>query len=239
MLLFVLDAAIGTGWDQESEAAAGALSEEVDATETMIEPVEERFALKPEHLAGDVAYGTGEMLGWLVARDIDPHIPVWDRSAVAPEGTFTRTDFACDADFAYDKERDLYICPGGEKLKTSGLVHDGTTIKYIAKRSDCALCPLEPQCTSGRERRVRRDVNQEARDDTQSLKQTEAYELASIQRKKIETLFGEAKRILALTRLRRRGLSGTRDAFVLTATVQHLKRLADHTARPTPQPMMA
>ncbi len=38
------------------------ISKEVDATETMIERVEERFALKPEHLAGDVAYGTGEIV---------------------------------------------------------------------------------------------------------------------------------------------------------------------------------
>ena len=215
------------------EATPTRISKEVDATETMIERTEERFALKPEHLAGDVAYGTGEMLGWLVARDIDPHIPVWDRSAVAPQGKFTR------ADFAYDKERDLYICPGGKKLKTSGTVHDGTTIKYIAKRSDCASCPLKPQCTSGRERRVQRDVNQEARDYTQSLMQTEAYAASSGDRKKIERLFGEAKSILSMVRLRLRGLTGARDEFLLTATVQNLKRLAKHTARPPPQPMMA
>ncbi|MCH9051554.1 MAG: transposase [Proteobacteria bacterium] len=215
------------------EATPTRISKEVDATETMIERVEERFALKPDHVAGDVAYGTGEMLGWLVARDIDPHIPVWDRSAVAPEGKFTR------ADFAYDKERDLYICPGGKKLKTSGTVHDGTTIKYIAKRSDCASCPLKPQCTSGRERRVQRDVNQEARDYTQSLMQTEAYAASSGERKKIERLFGEAKSILSMVRLRLRGLTGARDEFLLTATVQNLKRLANRTARPPPQPMMA
>jgi hypothetical protein len=188
--------------------------------------------LKPDRLAGDVAYGTGEMLGWLVARDIDPHIPVWDRSAMAPDGKLTR------AEFAYDKECDLYICPGGKKLKTSGTVHDGATIKYIAKRSDCASCPLKPQCTSGRERRVQRDVNQEARDYTQSLMQTEAYEVASIQRKKIERLFGEAKSILSMVRLRLRGLTGARDEFLLTATIQNLKRLANRTARPPPQPMM-
>ena len=215
------------------EATPTRISKEVDATETMIERVEERFALKPDHVAGDVAYGTGEMLGWLVARDIDPHIPVWDRSAVAPEGKFTR------ADFAYDKERDLYICPGGKKLKTSGTVHDGATIKYIAKRSDCASCPLKPQCTSGRERRVQRDVNQEARDYTQSLMQTEAYAASSGERKKIERLFGEAKSILSMVRLRLRGLTGARDEFLLTATVQNLKRLANRTARPPPQPMMA
>jgi transposase len=215
------------------EATPTRISKEVDATETMIERVEARFALKPDHVAGDVAYGTGETLGWLVARNIDPHIPVWDRSAVAPEGKFTR------ADFAYDKERDLYICPGGKKLKTSGTVHDGATIKYIAKRSDCASCPLKPQCTSGRERRVQRDVNQEARDYTQSLMQTEVYEVASIQRKKIERLFGEAKNILSMVRLRLRGLTGARDVLLLTATVHNLTRLANHTARPPPQPMMA
>ncbi len=215
------------------EATPTRISKEVDATETMIDRTEDRFGLKPDHVAGDVAYGTGETLGWLVARNIDPHIPVWDRSAVAPEGKFTR------ADFAYDKERDLYICPGGKKLKTSGTVHDGATIKYIAKRSECASCPLKPRCTSGRERRVQRDVNQEARDYTQSLMQTEVYEVASIQRKKIERLFGEAKSILSMVRLRLRGLNGARDEFLLTATVQNLKRLANHTARPPPQPMMA
>ncbi len=62
-------------------------------------------------------------------------------------------------------------------------------------------CPLKPQCTSGRERRVLRDVNQEARDYTPSLMQTEAYEVSGAQRKMIETLFGEAKHILTLTRL--------------------------------------
>jgi hypothetical protein len=62
------------------EATPTRISKEVDATETMIERVEERFDLKPDHVAGDVAYGTGEMLGWLVDRGIDPHIPVWDKS---------------------------------------------------------------------------------------------------------------------------------------------------------------
>ena len=32
---------------------------------------EARFDLKPRHVAADVAYGTGEMLGWLVDHDID------------------------------------------------------------------------------------------------------------------------------------------------------------------------
>jgi hypothetical protein len=215
------------------EATPTRISKEVDAAETMVERVEERFALKPDHVAGDVAYGTGEMLGWLVAQEIDPHIPVWDRSEVASKGKFTRSDFI------YDKARDLYICPGGKELKTSGTVHDGTTIKYIAKRSDCAICPLKPQCTTGRERRLSRDVNQEARDYTQALMQSEAYGVSSTDRKKIERLFGEAKHILSLVRLRLRGLTGARDEFLMAATVQNLKRLAQHSTIPPPLPSTA
>ena len=210
------------------EATPTRISKEVDAAETMVERTEERFDLKPDHVAGDVAYGTGEMLGWLVAQEIDPHIPVWDRSA-------RENDIFSRADFTYDTDRDLYICPGGKELKTSGSVHDGTTIKYIAKRSDCASCPLKPQCTTGRERRLSRDVNQEARDYTQALMQSEAYGVSSTDRKKIERLFGEAKHILSMVRLRLRGLTGARDEFLLTATVQNLKRLAHSTTIPPPQ----
>ena len=215
------------------EATPTRISKEVDATETMIERVAERFALKPKHLAGDVAYGTGEMLGWLVKRDIDPHIPVWDQSEVAADGKFVR------ADFTYDRDRDLYICPDGKELKTSGTVHDGTTIKYLAKRSECDRCPLKPRCTTGRERRISRDVNQDARDYTRALMDTEAYGVSSGERKKIEALFGEVKHILALTRLRLRGLCGARDEFLLAATVQNLKRLARNTTIPPPLPIHA
>ena len=215
------------------EATPTRISKEVDATETMIERTEQRFGLKPDHIAGDVAYGTGEMLGWLVKREIDPHVPVWDQSEVAADGKFVR------ADFAYEKDRDLYICPGGKELKTSGTVHDGTTIKYIAKRSDCGRCPLKPKCTTGRERRISRDVNQEARDYTRALMETDAYKHSRSQRKKIERLFGEAKHIHALVRLRLRGLSGAKDEFLLTATVQNLKRLAKRLIRPPPRPIFA
>ncbi len=215
------------------EATPTRISKEVDATETMIERVEERFALKPDHLTGDVAHGTGEVLGWLVAHEIDPHIPVWDK-AKREDGTFSR------ADFTYDKERDLYICPGSKTLKTTGRVHDGKTLYYRASKFDCEACPLKARCCpKSPARRISRDLNEAARDYTRALMETEAYAASSGERKKIEALFGEAKSILSMVRLRLRGLTGARDEFLLTATVQNLKRLANHTTGPPPQPMMA
>jgi hypothetical protein len=65
--------------------------------------------------------------------------------------------------------------------------------------------------------------------------ESEAYEVSSIERKRIETLFGEAKHILSMVRLRLRGLTGV----LLTATVQNLKRLARHSTIPPPRPSAA
>ena len=215
------------------EATPTRISKEVDATETMIDRTEERFALKPKHIAGDVAYGTGEMLGWLVDRDIDPHIPVWDRSH-RDDGTFSR------ADFTYDEERDVYTCPAGKTLTTTGRMKDGKTLYYRATKPDCDPCPFKTKCCpKSPERRVSRDINEAARDYTRALMETEAYGVSAGERKKIEALFGEAKNILSMVRLRLRGLSGAQDEFLLTATVQNLKRLAAHTARPPPRPMFA
>ena len=75
----------------------------------MLDRTQEGFGLYPERLAADSAYGSAEMLGWLVhERGIEPHIPVFDKSE-RRDGTFER------ADFTYDHEADAYVCPAGKE----------------------------------------------------------------------------------------------------------------------------
>jgi hypothetical protein len=108
---------------------------EVGASQTMIERTQERFAIKPERLAGDTAYGSGANLNWLVKdKDIAPHIPVIDKSK-REDGTFSREDFT------FDKDRNVYICSANKILTTTGkLVNDGETLLYRTKVRDCRGC---------------------------------------------------------------------------------------------------
>ena len=63
------------------EASRAIRQAEVGAARTMIERTQDRFGLYPERLAADSAYGSAEMLAWLVhERGIEPHIPVFDKS---------------------------------------------------------------------------------------------------------------------------------------------------------------
>ena len=211
------------------EASPTRISKEVEATETMIERTKQRFNLKPDHLAGDVAYGTGKMLGWLVEQGIEPHVPVWDKSN-RKDDTFSR------ADFTYERDSDLYFCPANKSLKSTGNIGADNTLRYFARKSDCNGCSLKAKCCPRTpSRKVTRDINEAARDHARSLNGSESYNQSARDRKKIERLFGEAKRNMAMTRLRLRGLTGAKDEFLLTATVQNLKRLANLAIRPPPR----
>ncbi len=149
-------------------------------------------------------------------------------------------DESCESQLRLSVRRDLYICPGRKTLKTTGRVHDGKTLYYRARKFDCEACPLKARCCpKSLERRLSRDLDEAARETARALMETEADAASSGERKKIERLFGEAKQILSMIRLRLRGLTGARDELLLTATVQNLKRLANHTIRPPPQAMMA
>ena len=58
------------------------------------------------------------------------------------------------------------------------------------------------------------------------IRKTPEYARSRRLRKKVEMLFAHQKRILKVTRLRLRGLSGANDEFTLAATAQNLRRLA-------------
>lgn len=199
---------------------------------SMVERVIRRFDLKPKRLAADTAYGTGKTLKALMDLGIEPHVPVWDKSGET-KGKYTK------ADFTYDKGRDLYTCPGGKILTTTGKIDQGRILPYRASTKDCASCALKPRCTSAPARKVSRDIDEDVRDHVRALADTPAFKRSRDERKKVEMAFAHMKRIFKLDRLRLRGLSGARDEVLLTATAQNLRKLARYVCRPPPIPKTA
>ena len=211
------------------EATTAIRQAEVLAAKCMVERSLEDFDLYPVKLIGDTAYGTAEMLNWLVnEHGIEPHIPVFDKSQHA-DGTFSRDDFA------YDHKRDCYICPAGKELRQRQkiyrmprpLVDRNGMMRYRASKLDCQNCSLKPKCCpNAPARKILRSIHEGARDMALDIAKTEAYQTSRCQRKKVEMLFAHLKRILKLDRLRLRGPNGARDEFHLAATAQNLRKLA-------------
>src|SRR5215216_47242 len=157
---------------------------EVGAAKTMIERTEERFDIKPAYLAADTAYGSAETLNWVInEKKIAPHIPVIDKSK-REDGTFSREDFR------FDEEQNIYICPAGKILTTTGHIGPDHGIRYQASRPDCDACALKSKCCPNMPfRRIARDVNEAARDVARALAKTEAFERSRRHRKSVEMLF--------------------------------------------------
>ena len=153
------------------------------------------------------------------------------------DGTFSRSDFA------FDTERDLYVCPGGKELRKSrrafsmpreGVAKDGA-IRYRAAQRDCDACILKPKCCPNMPaRKIARSVHEAARDKARAIAKTEAYAVSC--RDEIR---------LRCSSLISNAYSGWVDCasvvqtepktqFLLAATAQNLRKLAKLIPLPTP-----
>jgi transposase len=208
---------------------------EVDSTKIMMDRVEDRFGITPKRLIGDTAYGTAEMLAWMVdVKAIEPHVPVWEKGE-RDDATFGRSDFI------FDPATNTMTCPGGKRLQQyrrnfarerSGITKANTRI-YRASRFDCGSCGLKQKCCPGQPwRKVIRSVHEAAREVARRFRETPEYLQSRRERKKIEMLFAHLKRILKLDRLRLRGPTGAQDEFTLAAAAQNLRKLAKLSVHP-------
>ena len=132
----------------------------------------------------------------------------------------------------FDPEHNIYTCPGGAELTSTGNIDQGHIVHYRASKNDCSICSLKPKCTTAVVRKVTRDLNEDVRDQVRALANTQAFEQSHRERKKVEMRFAHMKRILKLDRFTVRGLNGVRDEVLLTATAQNLRRLMGPAAVP-------
>ena len=133
---------VNNGIIVDVEATTAIRQAEVLAAKRMIERSIDRFDLYPARLLGDSAYGSAEMLGWLVyEQGIEPHVTVFDKSTrMAPSHvtTLPTTMFK------------TLIRPAGKMLTTTGSRVDGATLRYRASKYDCQACRLKaPMLSEG------------------------------------------------------------------------------------------
>ena len=100
---YLVDVRYGVSVDVEAPSAHR--TKEVDATRTMSDRVEHRFAIKPRRLIGDLAYGSAGLLDWMVHdKAIEPHVPLWDKTQ--------RTDSTISSSECHWSAKDHeYRCP--------------------------------------------------------------------------------------------------------------------------------
>jgi transposase len=205
------------------DATPARFRQEVLAARRMLERVG-RFGVRPQNLAADKAYGSGEFLSWLLERNIEPHIPVIDRRHQT-QGHFTREQFR------YESKENVYYCPEGKPLRYRGQSRSSQGYLYCSTEAQCHGCPQKKSCTPGLSRRLFVHWQEPARQTVRALAGTPEYKRSQRARYKVEALFAELKQQIKLRRVRLRRLWNVAEQFHLAAAAQNLKRLVRHLAQ--------
>lgn len=195
---------------------------------SMIEEQREKHKFAINEISADSEYSPGHVRKALEERSIDAYIPIHNTGHKNRPGMFHYEDFA------YDKERDVVICPAGGIMRfiQDKFSADGTVSAkvYRASRKDCLQCLSRDRCTTAKcgcrtiDISVYYDVMQRAKTRNMTPRYAEALKLRKIL---TEPKFAEGKRYHGLHRCRYRGLEQVNIQGILTAICINVKRLAN------------
>ena len=192
----------------------------------LIEQHTENTASQVEVVAADSQYGT--IKNYLACHDrgLKAHISPF-KDGQNRNGRFS------DEAFSYDPEDDVYLCPGGQRLKRTRYDRNREAFQYQGKAKICQACSLRDKCTEAkRGRTLWRHLRQEEvrlmRDRAQSFRSKQ--DLRTRQHL-MERSFARSVP-LGFKRARWRRLWRVQIQEYLTAAIQNIMVLVRHVKEP-------
>ena len=119
-----------------------AIEHDQDATAEMTAMIQRFFRRTPAALLGDASYGHGRHRARLAKQGIRVVAPL--QTNENPTGLFPSSLFT------YDADRDMYLCPGGERSVRKNYNAQLEGHQYVFDKRTCFSCPLRTQCTSSK-----------------------------------------------------------------------------------------
>ena len=101
-------------------------------------------------VVADAGYYKGEEIVECYEAGITALVPKTNTSGSKAKGRFSK------ADFRYDAKANEYICPAGERLTYRYDSEEKGKTLWVYWTSRCSDCPLKADCTTGKERRIKR-----------------------------------------------------------------------------------
>ena len=154
-----------------------------------------------------------------------PYVPKPLTSGSKARGRFGKQDFV------YLAAADVYRCPAGERLtRHFSSVEDGMTM-HVYWTTSCADCPLKPQCTTGKERRIKRREHEAVIDAMQERLDRKPDSMRT-RRATVEHPFGTLKAWMGATHFKTKTLEKVKTEMGLHVLAYNLKRMIVHPWRP-------
>jgi transposase len=167
-------------------------------------------------LCGDAGFFSADNIAYAIKEGIDFY-------ASYPEA---KSPYAKDK-FAYDGERDVYICPTGSILTNQG--QPGSDKCKYSNEDACKTCPNRSDCAKANDgvRKIERNmVDDKLRDDAKAKAQSEIGKEILKQRKHVaESGFGNMKTQDEFIQMHFRGIEKSGDEFDLRCAFRNIRKL--------------
>jgi len=208
-----------------TETTPGSIAENKKLMELLAQH-EQNTRCQVQTVVADHKYGTNENYVACQARGITTHMG--DALGKARQGR--EQSILGDEAFRYDAQRDVYLCPAGQRLKPRRMHPVRHTIEYKAPARVCGVCALRAQCTrSHHGRTVQRHEKQGALDIARAQAHSRAaWRDRQRRRHLMERSFADATNNHHFKRARWRRLWRQQIQDYLIAAIQNVRILLAH-----------
>jgi transposase len=185
-----------------------------------IRNAEKTLNRKSEIACADAGYANTSELAKIDEQGTKVIVPSQRQALHEGEKPFSKSEFT------YDKKRDCYYCPEGEKLKCEAIRYDVGKMRYrVTGKNKCSNCKHFGVCTKSNDgRRIIRLVQEELKEKFE--KQYEQNQHIYIKRKTLaERPFGHIKHNLGKRYFLMRGQKGVQAEISLAATCFNIVRM--------------
>jgi len=193
---------------------------------SMLNQVVNNTGEEPGVITADTGYESGENYADLAARGQDAVIA--SACTKSAHKLRERTGLFQWVDFAYNAERDEYICPAGRPLVRIGASLSRGKPAAIYRAVNCVQCPLRARCTkvSTRTLRVLSTTPLLLAMSNRRLLDRRTDRAGAMRKVDVEPRFGHMKHNLRWRQFMRRGLAACRSEFRILCASLNISSLA-------------
>jgi len=185
---------------------------------TLAQSARDAIGVEALTVVADRGYFDGEQILACDEAGITSFVPKPLTSGSKADGRFGKQDFV------YIAQDDEYRCPAGQRLiKHYTTVEDGMTL-HCYWCSVCPACPMKAQCTTGKERRVRRWEHEAVIDAMQARLDADPEKMR-VRRQTVEHPFGTIKLWMGWTHFLTKTLDRVSTEMSLHVLAYNIKRV--------------
>jgi transposase len=185
----------------------------------MSEKAKAAMGVEALDVLADRGYFSGEEILACEPLGVTPYVPKPLTSGAKADGRFGKQDFV------YLPEDDAYRCPAGQRLGWRMTTQEkGLNLHRYWNLSSCPSCPLKPQCTPSKERRITRWEHEAVVDAMQRRMDLAPYAMRA-RRRIVEHPFGTIKAWMGSTHFLMKRLPNVKTEISLHILAYNLKRV--------------